>query len=133
MLGIINKHNRIPCCVVWIAEGIERIVPVAATDRAAEPPHIFPAPLNVIAVQQLRTTFERITFQSMEEEAGGSNRRRKQEKRSGVEPIDATTRCAENGADADLDGAYPGAAANRDTDPHSGRTLPDSDLGGGGQ
>jgi hypothetical protein len=133
MLGITNKQNLIPCCVVWIAEGIERTVPVAATDRAAEPPYIFPAPLSVIAVQQLLATFERITSRSVEEEEDESRRQRNQDEPSGVEQDGSTARQAEDDTDADLGGSHTSATANGDTDTHSGEPLSDSDLRRGEQ
>jgi hypothetical protein len=131
MLGITNKQNLVPCCVVWIAAGIERMVPVAATDRAAEPPYIFPAPLNVVAVQQLLAAFERITSRSVEEAENESRRRRKQDELSGLEQGRSTTWRSGDDTDADLGGSHTGAATNGDTDTHSDQPLSDSDLRGG--
>ena len=78
LIHITNKPNSGRCCVLWFEEGIERNVPVEATDRSIEPLNIFPLPLNLSSVRQLLTTCEQIISQimeeTMEEEENGSIR-----------------------------------------------------------
>jgi hypothetical protein len=133
MLGITTKQNLIPCCVVWIDEGIEGFVPIAATDRAAEATIIFPVPLNIVAVQQLLATFERIASQSVEGMKNESNRQTKQETLSGINHAGSATRRAGSGASADMGVAHVDAAADGGTAACSDRTLFDSGLRGGEQ
>jgi hypothetical protein len=66
-LGITNKQYLGRCCVVWILPGVERLVPLAATDLAAEPICLYPLPLNLSAVEQLLATSMRIKIQPAEE------------------------------------------------------------------
>jgi hypothetical protein len=53
LITITNKAYLGRCCIVWVYGGHNQCVPLAATDRAPEPPTIFPVPLNLTAVQQL--------------------------------------------------------------------------------
>jgi hypothetical protein len=53
--------------VVWVLPGVERLVPVAATDLAADPICLYPLPLNLPAVEQLLATYMRINIQPAEE------------------------------------------------------------------
>ena len=71
---ITNKQYLGSCCVVWLHEGIERHIPLEATDRSAEPIAIFPLPLGLSSVRQLLVAFERIESQEelMEEKEDGS-------------------------------------------------------------
>ena len=66
LVYITNKPYSGRCCVVWLQEGIERNVPVEATDRSTEPLIIFPLPLNLSSVRQLLATCERMVPQIME-------------------------------------------------------------------
>jgi tetratricopeptide (TPR) repeat protein len=38
-----NAHHG-PSCVVWLENGTERLVPIAATDRSPQPPTLYPHP-----------------------------------------------------------------------------------------
>jgi hypothetical protein len=67
LLGITNKQYLGRCCVVWLLPGVERLVPLAATDLAADPICLYPLPLNLSAVEQLLATFMRIKIQPAEE------------------------------------------------------------------
>lgn len=64
---ITNKQYLGRCCVVWPQEGIERNIPLEATDRSTEPITIFPLPLDLSSVRQLLVAFERMMSQSVEE------------------------------------------------------------------
>jgi len=46
--------------VVLLQEGIERIVPLKATDRSPEPIKEFPLPIDLSSVKQLGEVFQRI-------------------------------------------------------------------------
>jgi len=48
------------CCIVWIEPGVERTVPLAATDRTNEPIEVFPICLSVRSVQQLVQVYQLI-------------------------------------------------------------------------
>jgi hypothetical protein len=71
---IANKQYLGRCCVVWPQEGIERNIPVEATDRSTEPFTIFPLPLDLSSLRQLLVAFEGIKSQEklMEEKEDGS-------------------------------------------------------------
>jgi hypothetical protein len=60
LLGIINKQYQGQCCLIWVYEGVEQLVPVAATDRVSETPEIFPLPVDVPSVQHLVALWEGI-------------------------------------------------------------------------
>jgi hypothetical protein len=53
--------------VIKLQEGIERNVPLEATDHSAEPITIFPLPLDISSMRQLLETSERMITQLMEE------------------------------------------------------------------
>lgn len=72
LCGIIAKQYLGRCCVVWIQEGIERVVPLTATDRSDEPITIFPLPIDLSSVQQVLATFRRIESQPAEDAEDGS-------------------------------------------------------------
>ena len=71
---IANKQYLGRCCAVWPQEGIERNIPLEATDRCTEPITIFPLPLDLSSLRQLLVAFERIESQEepMEEKEDGS-------------------------------------------------------------
>jgi hypothetical protein len=62
--------------VIRLQEGIERNVPLEATDHSAEPITIFPLPLDISSMRQLLATSERmltqLTEEKMEEKRDGS-------------------------------------------------------------
>jgi hypothetical protein len=60
LVHITNKQNQGRCCVVLLQEGIERIVPLRATDRSPEPIKEFPLPIDLSSVKQLGEAFQRI-------------------------------------------------------------------------
>jgi hypothetical protein len=63
----VTNHLAIgQCCRIWLSCGAERLVPLAATDRAAGPTTIFPLPLDAVSLQQLLQTYGRIMTQQME-------------------------------------------------------------------
>lgn len=60
LVHITNKQNQGRCCVVLLQEGIERIVPLQATDRSSEPIKEFPLPIDLSSVKQLSKVYQRI-------------------------------------------------------------------------
>jgi len=76
LVYITNKPYSGRCCVLWLQEGMERNVPVGATDQSSEPITIFPLPLNLSSVRKFLTTCERmisqLTEEPMEEKENGS-------------------------------------------------------------
>ena len=112
LVYITNKPYSGRCCVLWLQEGIERNVPVAATDRSKEPLTIFPIPLNLSSVRQLLITCERIRSQPMEKST--------EEKRNG--PIQES-----NTPRADLESVNYSATANAVSDHSSGMSDIDED------
>ena len=71
---ITNKQCLGRCCVIWLKEGIQRNIPLEATDRSTEPIAIFPLPLDLSSMRQLLVAFERIESQEelMEGKEDGS-------------------------------------------------------------
>ncbi len=66
LIEIANKPYFGYACLVAFRGPVERHIPVCVTDLAAEPPVIFPLPLNLASVQQLVATYERICCQRAE-------------------------------------------------------------------
>ena len=60
-----NAHHG-PSCVVWLENGTERLIPIAATDRSPQPPTIYPQPLNLAAAESLVRAYARIRTQIKE-------------------------------------------------------------------
>lgn len=60
LVFIENKPYRGSCCIVRDVNGVERHIPVAVTNRSAEPLAIFPIPLSLSSVRQLLSAYERI-------------------------------------------------------------------------
>ncbi len=58
-----NKQEMVPCCQVRLPEGVERLLPIAVTDLADEPPVVFPVPLGLSSLQALAQAFLRIQAQ----------------------------------------------------------------------
>lgn len=69
LLHIKNKQGLIPCCLVRLAEGAERLIPISATDLANEPPTTFPLPIDISSLHELTQAFLRICAQ-IEKECG---------------------------------------------------------------
>ena len=63
LLHIKNQRRLIPSCLVRLPEGVERLVPVAATNLATSPLNVHPLPLDVSSLQNLIGTFARIQAQ----------------------------------------------------------------------
>src|SRR5262245_38049916 len=55
-----------PSCVVWLENGTERLVPLAATDRSPQPPTLYPLPLNLTSAESLVRAYARILNQFKE-------------------------------------------------------------------
>jgi hypothetical protein len=66
LIEISNKQYMGCCCVVSYRPSLARYIPLEATDRSLEPLVIEPLPLNLKAVQQLLTSYEKIVAQSVE-------------------------------------------------------------------
>src|ERR1700741_5024184 len=60
-----NAHHG-PSCVVWLENGAERLIPIAATDRSPQPPTLYPQPLNLAASESLVRAYARIRTQIKE-------------------------------------------------------------------
>ena len=75
LLDIANRAHIGRACVIQLRDGLERIVPLAVTDRAPESVTIFPLSLNLSSVRQLVRTFGRITSQLKEGTEDGVFRR----------------------------------------------------------
>ncbi len=71
LINIANRQHVGRCCIVWLHDGCDQHVPLAATDRAPEPPTIFPVPLCLTSVQQLVTRWEHLMAQAVEETGDG--------------------------------------------------------------
>jgi hypothetical protein len=69
LLHIKNKQELVPCCVVHLAEGAERLIPIGVTDLATAPPVIFPIPIDISSLHNLTQAFMRIIAQ-IEKECG---------------------------------------------------------------
>jgi hypothetical protein len=53
LLGVANKQYVGRACAVWLAPGVERLIPVAATDLGGPRPPPSPCRLSVMAIKQL--------------------------------------------------------------------------------
>jgi hypothetical protein len=78
LIHITNKQHRGRCCIVWLYTGYDQGIPLAATDRAPEPPTIFPVPLCLTVMQQLVTRWEQLMAQAGEEVGDGEQGNREQ-------------------------------------------------------
>ncbi len=72
LLHIKNQRQLIPSCLVRLPEGVERLVPVAATNLATTPLDVHPSPLDVFSLQKLVHAFMYIQAQ-VEMECGDGN------------------------------------------------------------
>jgi hypothetical protein len=63
LLHIKNKQELIPSCLVQIAEGVERLIPVSVTDLSASPPVVFPLPVDLSSLHNLTQAFLRLETQ----------------------------------------------------------------------
>src|SRR5262249_18216977 len=61
-----SAHYHGPCCVVWLENGAERLIPLGATDRAPQPPTFYSFPLNLTSAENLARTYARILNQIKE-------------------------------------------------------------------
>jgi hypothetical protein len=90
LIDITNKQYLGRSCVVWIQEGVERIVPLAATDRAPESVTIYPFPLNPFSVRQLVSAYGRIASQITEATEDGSSQHTSDRAQDGAARIEDT-------------------------------------------
>jgi hypothetical protein len=67
LLGMVHRRHEGPCCVAVLHEPLMHYVPLAATDRALEPPLPYPLPLSVASVHQLLASYARIAYQPAED------------------------------------------------------------------
>jgi hypothetical protein len=71
LLHLTNKQNLVPCCLVRLAEGAERLIPINVTNLAMTDPNVFPSPLSISSLHNLSQTFARIWAQVERECADG--------------------------------------------------------------
>jgi hypothetical protein len=69
LLHLKNKQELIPCCLVRLTEGAERLLPISASDLETSPPTIFPLPIDISSLHNLTQVFMRIIAQ-IEKECG---------------------------------------------------------------
>jgi hypothetical protein len=69
LLHIKNKQELIPSCLVRLAEGAERLIPISVTNLAVETPNIFPSPIDISSLHELTQVFLRLVAQ-IEKECG---------------------------------------------------------------
>jgi hypothetical protein len=72
LLHIKNHKYLTPSCLVRLPEGVERLVPLAATNLAATPVDVYPLPFDVSSLQSLIQTFVHLQAQ-VERECGNGN------------------------------------------------------------
>jgi hypothetical protein len=72
LLHLKNKQELIPSCLVRLAEGVERLIPVNVTNLAATPPIVYPLPLDLSSLHNLTQVFLRIQMQIGKECGDGS-------------------------------------------------------------
>ncbi len=63
LICIVNRPYLGRCCVAWLENGVERDVPIAATDRSPEFLTFYPLPIDISSVERLLTTYAHITGQ----------------------------------------------------------------------
>jgi hypothetical protein len=66
--GMINRPDYGPCVVVWAPHGLERHIPLTATDLSSQVLILSPLPLSITALNQLLSVHARLT-QHLEEHA----------------------------------------------------------------
>jgi hypothetical protein len=52
--------------VVWIPNGLQRLIPIIATNLAADPPVVSPCPLSLTSINKLLSAYARLAQQSRE-------------------------------------------------------------------
>ena len=72
LLHLKNKQELIPSCLVLLAEGAERLIPVNVTNLAASSPVAFPLPMDLSSLHNLTKVFLRIQAQMGKECGDGS-------------------------------------------------------------
>ena len=76
VLHIKNQHQLVPSCLVQLAVGARRLIPIRVTNLAPVPPDVFPLSIDISSLQNLSATFARIQAQQeMEEGHARSNNR----------------------------------------------------------
>ncbi|MBT3392214.1 MAG: hypothetical protein HN413_17590 [Chloroflexi bacterium] len=76
LLHLKNRQELIPSCLVKIAEGVERLIPVSVTDLSGSPAVVFPSPVDLSSLHNLIQAFLRLEAQigkECEDGATGSN------------------------------------------------------------
>jgi hypothetical protein len=82
LLHLKNKQEMVPCCLVQLAEGVERLVPISVTSLAASLDVVFPLPLDISSLHKLTQVFVRLQAQ-IEEKCGDGRAGNAQLARSG--------------------------------------------------
>jgi hypothetical protein len=120
LIAITDTQTTGRSCVIRLQEGIERSVPLDATDRGLAPLSAFPIPLNPSSLQQLLATFERIVGQQAEEMQDARCSRGEQERSTtGTLVGVASDRRAPHSAGTDMEVANPHPAAKGLSSPGS--------------
>lgn len=71
LLFVENKSYRGKCCVVRMETGIERHIPISATDLSPDPIQSYPLPLNLSSVRELLAVYARMIRQTAERTEDG--------------------------------------------------------------
>lgn len=75
LLHLKNKQELIPCCLVRLAAGATRLIPVNVTNLSQTPPDVFPLPVDVSSLHELTQVFVRIAAQlEVERRDEGTNK-----------------------------------------------------------
>ena len=60
LLHLKIKQEMVPCCLVQLSEGVERLIPISSTDLASSPPVVFPLQVDISSLHNLVKIFVRI-------------------------------------------------------------------------
>jgi hypothetical protein len=130
LLGITSQQHQGQYCILSVYKGILHLVPLAATDRAIEPPVTFPLPMDLASVQNLVALWKSILEQTGEKardeityqpaksnrkkghDSPNPRRRRRSESQSNLDATD-TNPAAESEARHDPGGRLSGEDAIR--------------------
>jgi hypothetical protein len=78
LLHLKNKQQLVPSCLIRLAAGAERLVPLAVTDLALSPPTIYASPLDLSSLHNLIKTFARLQAQGKCEREDADERAKNQ-------------------------------------------------------
>ena len=95
---------------------VERLIPLAVTDRSTSPLTSFALPLNHLAVEQLLTTYERLRCQSREGKEHGGIKPQNHQDRS-KRPVEGGAHDQSDPTGADLGYLEPVATAGGVSEP----------------